>query len=198
MTLSIIVPTYHEAANVPELIARIERVRQSSSFDMEVLLMDDDSRDGIVEVVAALGKPWVRVVVRTANRGLSPAVLDGFHESRGDTLLVMDADMSHPPEKIPEMVAALDAGHDFVIGSRYVMGGSTNDQWGILRWINSQMATVLALPLTTVRDPMSGFFALHRQTFDRADTLNPIGYKIALELLVKCHCRNVCEVPIHF
>ncbi|HNR33585.1 MAG TPA: glycosyltransferase family 2 protein [Candidatus Hydrogenedentes bacterium] len=198
MTLSVIVPTYHEAANVPELIARIERVRETCALDLEVVFMDDDSRDGIVEAVAALNKPWVRVVVRTANRGLSPAVLDGFREARGDTLLVMDADLSHPPEKIPEMIAALDAGHDFALGSRYVPGGSTDDQWGLFRWINSRVATWFALPLTSVRDPMSGFFAIRRETFDRADALNPVGYKIALELLIKCGCKNVCEVPIHF
>lgn len=198
MSVSIIVPTYHEAPNVPELVARIERVREANGLDLEVIFMDDDSRDGIVEAVAALEKSWTRVVVRTANRGLSPAVIDGFREARGEVLFVMDADMSHPPEKIPEMLAMLDSGHDFVLGSRYVPGGSTDDQWGILRWINSRVATLFALPLTSVRDPMSGFFALRRATFEQADALNPVGYKIGLELLVKCRCRNVREVPIHF
>ncbi|MCX5758387.1 MAG: glycosyltransferase family 2 protein [Candidatus Hydrogenedentes bacterium] len=198
MSVSIIVPTYHEAANVPELIARIERVRDAKGIDLEVVFMDDDSGDGIVEAVAALGKPWVRVVVRTTDRGLSLAVLDGFREARGNTFLVMNADMSHPPEKIPEMLAALDAGHDFALGSRYVPGGSSDEPRGFLRWVNRRTVALFALPLTTARDPMSGFFALRRTTFERADALNPVGYAIGLELLAKCRCRNVREVPIHF
>ena len=110
----------------------------------------------------------------------------------------MDADLSHPPEKIPDMVLALHAGQELVIGSRYVAGGSTDDQWGFFRWFNSFIATKLAAPLTTARDPMAGFFAFRKAELDRADYLNPIGYKIGLEVIVKCRLNNVGEVPIHF
>src|SRR5262249_7023890 len=138
-------------------------------------------------------------IVRTHDRGLSPAVLDGLRAARYDVFVVMDADLSHPPEKIPEMVRALQNGADFVIGSRYVAGGTTDAEWGLFRWLNSKVATLLAWPLTSARDPMAGFFALTRPTFERGQTvLNPIGYKIGLELLVKCHCGAVREVPIHF
>lgn len=85
-----------------------------------------------------------------------------------------------------------------MVGSRFVEGGSTDDDWGFLRWLNSRVATLLALPLTSLKDPMSGFFALRRETFDRAQDLNPIGYKIGLELVVKCRCKRTIEVPIHF
>jgi len=197
-SLSIIVPTYCEAQNLPGLIDRIDCVRCEHGLTIEALIMDDDSQDGTEEVVAALGKPWVRLVVRTKDRGLSAAVLDGFRQAQNTILLVMDADLSHPPEKIPEMMDALQAGHDFALGSRYVAGGSTDETWGLLRWINSRVATLLARPFTSVKDPMSGFFALRRETFENAAPLNPIGYKIGLEILVKCHCRRVCEVPIHF
>jgi dolichol-phosphate mannosyltransferase len=67
-----------------------------------------------------------------------------------------------------------------------------------LRWFNSRVATVLALPLVAIRDPMSGYFAMARPTFERGQSFNPVGYKIALELIVKCRCERVVEVPIHF
>ncbi len=197
-SVSVIVPTYREAENLQELVERLERVRDAHALELEVLLMDDDSQDGTVEAVAKLGRPWVRLFVRTENRGLSPAVVDGFRAAKNSVLLVMDADLSHPPEKIPELLAALDAGADFVVGSRYVAGASTGEEWGVLRWVNSQVATLLARPFTSVRDPMSGFFAFRRETFEQADPLNPIGYKIGLEMLVKGRCQKVAEVPIHF
>jgi dolichol-phosphate mannosyltransferase len=111
---------------------------------------------------------------------------------------VMDADLSHPPESIPAILSELRQGSDFVVGSRYVEGGMTDDNWGMLRWLNSRVATVLARPFTSIKDPMSGFFALSRATYAGADELNPIGYKIGLELLVKCRCKRVSEVPISF
>jgi dolichol-phosphate mannosyltransferase len=125
-------------------------------------------------------------------------VLDGFCAAQYDVLLVMDADLSHPPEKIPELLDALTEGADFVIGSRYVGGGATDEDWGILRQINSRAATWLARPFTRACDPMSGFFALRRSTLESGAALNPVGYKIGLEVLVKCACRKVVEIPIHF
>jgi dolichol-phosphate mannosyltransferase len=194
----VIVPTYREAGNIPALVARLDAVRTDHDLELELVLADDNSRDGTEEAVADAGKAWVRLLVRTTDRGLSPAVLDGLRAATHDTLVVMDADLSHPPEKIPELLAALEGGADFAIGSRYAPGGSTDAEWGLFRWLNSRVATVLARPLTSVRDPMSGYFALGRSTLARARELNPIGYKIGLELLVKCGCNRVAEVPIHF
>lgn len=196
--ISIIVPTYHEVGNIPHLLARIDRLRRDMGLTVETLFMDDDSRDGSVEAVAASGFDWARIIVRTENRGLSPAVIDGFRAARYPVLVCMDCDLSHPPEKIPQLILGLDAGQQFMIGSRYVPGASTDDDWGFLRWLNSRIATLLARPLTQIRDPMSGFFALRKHDFDRAQDLNPVGYKIALELIVKCDFDNVGEVPIHF
>ena len=197
-SLSIIVPTYQEAENLPGLLERIDAVRREYGLSLEVLIMDDDSQDGTEEVIAGQPRDWVRLVVRKTNRGLSAAVLDGFRQARNDVLLVMDADLSHPPEKIPEMLEALCAGADFVLGSRYVPGGGTDEEWGFFRWVNSRAATLLAFPFTSAKDPMSGFFAIRRETFDGAGALNPIGYKIGLEILVKCNCQRVEEIPIHF
>ena len=196
--ISIIIPTYREAENIPHILQRLEELRRAHALDLEVLFMDDNSRDGSVEAVAASGFDWARIIVRTTNRGLSPAVIDGFEAARHPVLICMDCDLSHPPEKIPQMILALNAGQQMVIGSRYVPGASTDDDWGFLRWFNSVVATLLARPLTSVRDPMSGFFAMRKADFDRAQYLNPVGYKIALELIVKCGFENVGEVPIHF
>jgi len=110
----------------------------------------------------------------------------------------MDCDLSHPAEKIPTMVLALASGQQMVLGSRYVPGGSTSDDWGVFRWLNSRVATLLARPLTNVKDPMSGFFALRKSDFEQARDLNPVGYKVALELIVKCRFENVGEIPIGF
>jgi dolichol-phosphate mannosyltransferase len=195
--VSVVVPTYREVENIPALVARLEALR-AAGLDLELVLVDDDSRDGTEALVTSLGLPWVRLVIRTADRGLSPAVVEGLRRARGELLVVMDADLSHPPEKIPELLAALRAGADFAVGSRFVAGGSTEAGWGLFRWLNSKVATLLARPLTTLRDPMAGFFALRRETFEAARALDPIGYKIGLELLVKCRCARVVEIPIRF
>jgi dolichol-phosphate mannosyltransferase len=196
--VSVIVPTYREVESLPHLVGRLDAVRAAAGLDLELVVVDDDSRDGTEELVASLGLPWVHLVVRTADRGLSQAVLEGLRRSRRDVLVVMDADLSHPPEKIPELLDALAAGAEMAVGSRFVEGGSTDDDWGVYRWLNSRVATLLALPLTRLADPMSGFFALRRETFERGRDFSPVGYKIGLELLVKCGCTRAVEVPIHF
>ncbi len=197
-SVTVVVPTFREAANLPQLIDRLAAVRAAHGLDLELLIMDDDSHDGSVELVAARPEPWVQLVVRTSDRGLSAAVLDGLRRARGDVLVCMDADLSHPPEALPLLLARLAQGADFVIGSRYVAGGSTSDDWGFVRWFTSRVATLLARPFTNARDPMAGFFALRRSTFQAGHELTPVGYKIGLELLVKCGCERVVEVPIHF
>jgi dolichol-phosphate mannosyltransferase len=163
------------------------------------LFVDDDSRDGSEELVRELGYDWVRMLVRTSDRGLSQAVLEGLRQCDSEFLVVMDADLSHPPEKIPELIEALRRGADFALGSRFVDGGSTDDEWGLFRWLNSRVATLLARPLTHLKDPMSGFFSLRRETYLRGEgRFSPVGYKIGLELLVKCGCIQPAEIPIHF
>lgn len=196
--VTVVVPTFEEVENLPHLVDRLRNMRETAGLALELVIMDDDSRDGSAELVQELDLPWVQLVVRRADRGLSQAVLDGLRRAEGDVLVVMDADLSHPPEKIPEMLDALDRGADAVVGSRFTEGGSTADDWGVLRWVNSRVATLLARPLTPLKDPMSGFFALRRSTFEAGTDFNPVGYKIGLELLIKCRCQRVVEVPIHF
>jgi dolichol-phosphate mannosyltransferase len=196
--IDVIVPTFREALNIPLLIERLAALRNAHDLDLQLTIVDDNSRDGTVEATERLNLPWVKLIVRTSERGLSSAVLEGMKHTDRGTIVVMDADLSHPPEAIPRMLSELADGSDFAIGSRYVEGGGTDDNWGLFRWLNSRVATLMALPFTRVKDPMSGFFALRRVTYANADFLNPIGYKIGLELLVKCRCSRVAEVPIAF
>ncbi len=199
LAVAVIVPTFREAENLPVLVPRIAAALEKAQLSFEIVVVDDNSPDATRDVCAELAKQYpVRLEVRLTDRGLSSAVIHGMRQAQGDVLVVLDADLSHPPEKIPELVQTLANGADFVIGSRYVAGGTTAGSWGLFRWLNSKVATLLAWPLTSSSDPMAGFFALRRSAFEAARNLDPIGYKIALELLVKCKCTDVREVPIHF
>jgi len=198
--LSIVVPTYREGENILPLVRRI-RAALEPAVEYEIVFVDDNSRDGTdarVRELQGQGAP-VRLIVRESERGLSSAVLRGFREARGDLLLCMDADMSHPPEAIPTMLRAqAEQQADLVVGSRYVAGGGVEKGWGLYRWANSLVALTLARPLTKVRDNGAGFFLLPRRVFEQGRDLNPIGYKMLLEVSVKCPCRKVVEVPIQF
>lgn len=198
VAVSIIIPTYREAENIPDLLKQIDRVRQQHALDLELLIMDDDSRDGTEQIITESGYSWVRLHLRKTDRGLSQAVLDGLRLAKGQVCVVMDADLSHPPDRIPALLAEVNDGADFVIGSRYIGGGSTDATWGVFRWVNSKVATILARPFTRLKDPMAGFMAFPRSILNDGAPLTPVGYKIGLELLVKCRCQDVREIPIHF
>src|SRR5262245_51915385 len=196
---SVVVPTYQEAENLPLLVERITAA--ITHCPHEIIIVDDNSHDGTDHAVAGLREEGhaVRLIIRTDERGLGSAVLRGFHEAKGDVLVCMDADLSHPPEMLPRMIDTLKQNQaEFVIGSRYVEGGTTDAEWSLFRKLNSTVATLMARPFCRVRDPLAGFFALPRAVFERAGALNPIGYKVGLELIVKCGCSRIAELPIHF
>lgn len=197
---SIIVPTYREAGNLESLISRIASATRLGEWMIEIVIVDDDSQDGTEEILRRLaGSHPVRWMVRRGERGLASAVLAGFRDAKFDRFVVLDADLQHPPELIPELLQRLDdPGCDFVLGTRYTDAGLIVESWPWARRVASRLATLSARPLARVSDPMSGFFALPRRTWERTDRLDPVGYKIALELIVKGRCRNVAEVPIRF
>jgi dolichol-phosphate mannosyltransferase len=140
------------------------------------------------------------VVVRKDKKGLASAVTDGFGMVATDTIVVMDADLQHPPEVIPSLIKAIRDGADIAIASRYVPGGGTAG-WSRTRKIISSGAITLAHVLLPgsrrVKDPMSGFFAFKRSVISGV-RLDPVGYKILLELLVVGKASRVAEVPFMF
>lgn len=199
-SVSVIVPTYLEAENLRALVPRLAAALESAGLRGEIVVVDDDSRDGTEELCAELARVHpLRLVVRRGERGLATAVIRGMREASGEVFVVMDADLSHPPEKVPELVSALsDPAVDIAVGSRYVPGGGIEEDWGRLRRLDSWVATTLARPLTGCKDPMAGFFAVRRSTVEAAQPLEPIGYRILLEIIVRAGCRNIAEVPIFF
>jgi len=197
--ISVIIPTYNERQNATGLIGRLCEVFAAASIsDFEILVMDDDSPDGTAAAVNALGNPRARAVNRKGRpRGLSYAVIDGFKEAQGDILGVMDADWSHPVETVPLLVRALEQGSEVAVGSRYVAGGGIHN-WPAHRVFISRTACRLARPVTPVKDSTSGFFFLRKRVLENVD-LNPLGFKIGLEVYVKArHGGKVREVPYVF
>ncbi|MCG3127324.1 MAG: Polyprenol monophosphomannose synthase [Phycisphaerae bacterium] len=194
---SIVVPTYNERENLAPLARRV--FASVLPADAELLIVDDNSPDGTADVAAALAAEYpVRCHVRHGQRGLATAVIAGMRAARGTRIVVMDADLSHPPEMIPTLLAALDADDvQMAIGSRFVPGGRVDLHWPLHRRLNSLLGRLLARPLTPVRDMMSGFFAVRRADVD-LERLAPVGYKIALELIVRQHWTRVVELPISF
>ena len=171
--LSIVVPTFQEGENIRPLVTRIAAVMNKVSMPYEAIVVDDNSKDGSVEIINELAEEGypVRIISRIGTRGLSTAVICGFHEARGDILACMDADLSHPPEALLWLIKVFENSEvEFAIGSRYVLGASTAESWGLFRWVNSKLATLLARPFTQVKDPMSGFFMLPRTVFEQART----------------------------
>jgi dolichol-phosphate mannosyltransferase len=197
--LSLIVPTYNERENLPLLAERIHK--SLNNYDYEILIVDDDSPDGTAQLAQTLAEIYpIKVICRKGERGLASAVIAGFDHARGEVLGVIDADLQHPPEMIPELLREMQAGLEVVIASRYIPGGGV-EGWHLSRKIISKGATALArilLPsIRRVKDPLSGFFLLKRKVIQDVK-LKPIGYKILLEVLAKGRVNKVKEVPYTF
>jgi dolichol-phosphate mannosyltransferase len=197
--LSVIVPTYNEAGALPLLIRRLSAALEGAQIPYEIVVVDDSSPDGTGELAERLAASYpIRVLRRPAKAGLASAVLDGIRIASGDLIGVMDADLSHPPEVIPTMVRAIEQtpGVDLAVGSRYVRGGRIED-WPLRRTIVSAVANLLTRWLTPVKDATSGFFVIRRAALEGV-SLNPIGFKIGLEVIARARYRGYVEVPYVF
>jgi dolichol-phosphate mannosyltransferase len=197
--ISLIIPTYNEKDNVGPLVARIAKAL--SGYKYEIVFVDDNSKDGTIDVANALAAQYpVKVVVRKDERGLATAVVHGLKFVSGNIVGVMDADLQHPPEKLPDLIKAIEGGADMAIGSRYIPGGGVPN-WDMTRKIISKGALMvchLLLPSTAkVKDPLAGFFMFRREKVDVAK-LKPIGYKISLEIMLTGDFKNIVEVPYIF
>jgi hypothetical protein len=194
--VTVIVPTLNEAGNIQPLIQRLAAAFAGRD-DWEVLFVDDDSSDGTgTEIRRAETRHPVRLIVREGEKGLASAVLRGIDSTDAPVVVVMDADLSHPPEVAPKLADAVAAGAEVAIGSRYVPGGGT-EGWSKVRLFLSRGAALLTRGLTSARDPGAGFFAIRRPLI-AGSNLKVEGFKILLEILAKLRPSTIVEVPIQF
>lgn len=197
---SIILPTYNEKENIPVIIEKIEKVLAAGSF--EIVIVDDNSPDGTYETARKIAqqKPHIQAIKRIHEKGLSSAVIHGFSAARGKYFIVMDADMQHDETVLGIFVKKFDNGADVIVGTRKADGGGI-ENWSASRRFISWGATMLAkITLRqTTSDPMSGFFGITRQLFDRiADKMNPRGFKILLEVLHHANNAKIEEIGYVF
>jgi dolichol-phosphate mannosyltransferase len=200
--LALVIPTLREAENIGGLLVHIRSVLDPLGMAYEILVVDDDSRDGTEEIVSAIAQkdPRVRLLIRKGERGLSGAVLYGWRQTDAAILGVMDADLQHPPELLPALIAAIFSGNDMAIGSRYTAGGQLGKWNPVRKWLS--MAAIWATwpiqrPGIRAHDPMTGFFLVRRACIDGI-TFQPSGFKLLLEILVRGRLRSVAEVPLAF
>jgi len=196
--VSIIIPTLNEAENIDAIVS--QALAAAEKFSPEIIVVDDGSRDGTREKTLELGKSRpVRLLARDGVRdGLAGAVLAGGRAALADVVVVMDADLSHPPERLPDLIQPVqDRAADMSIGSRYAPGGSTPG-WPWVRRAMSRSASALAWPLTDCHDALSGFFCVRRKRLTEIPA-DAAGFKIALEVVVRGgdHLR-IREIPITF
>ncbi|MDP2684193.1 MAG: polyprenol monophosphomannose synthase [bacterium] len=201
MNLSIIIPTLNERGSLPllfdELIPVFTKLKDNDC-QTELIIVDDNSDDGTQQFIKDFSQnsPFPIKLIERKERGLATAVIRGFEESNSELLCVMDADLSHPPNLIPKLVENSKC-FDVVLPCRNMPGGGA-EEWPIHRKLTSMLATSLVKFVgIKARDPMSGFFLIHKKVIDGVE-LNPIGYKILIEILVKGNYKNFIEVPYIF
>jgi dolichol-phosphate mannosyltransferase len=200
LPFSIVIPTYNEAGGIEKLVRAVAEVFKTNDLDGEMIVVDDNSPDGTGAIVDRLSAELpVRCLHRPGKLGLSSGVIDGWKFARPESVALgaMDADFSHDIEILPKMVAALESGeYGLAIGSRYVPGGGITN-WPAKRIITSKVACMLARPLTSVKDITSGYFLVRREALEGVE-LDPIGFKIGLEVVAKAHYGRALEVPYVF
>ncbi len=200
--LALVIPTLYEAGNLLALLDRVRDALDPLDLDYEILIVDDDSCDGTVDIVRALAQedPRIRLLVRTGQRGLSGAILHGWENTDAAIVGVMDADFQHPPELLPELTAAIALGCDLVIGSRYTPGGKLG-KWNPFRKLLSAVAVWATWPIQRVglraKDPMSGFFFVRRDCL-AGIAFEQAGFKLLLDILVRARISSVREIPFAF
>jgi dolichol-phosphate mannosyltransferase len=197
LPVSIIIPTLNEVENIAPLVSEILAAAKPLH---EIIFVDGHSTDGTPDVIRSFGANHpIRLIEQNSDEpGLAAAIVAGATAASGALLLIMDADLSHPPERINDLLAPLQTGvADMVIGSRYVEGGSTPG-WPFWRRMLSRAGSGLAYPLTGVHDCMCGFFAIARSRLIEL-AAPAVGFKIAFEVIVRGRpTLRVIEIPIAF
>lgn len=194
--LSLVIPTLNEAAGIVAFLDALLAVTAGMG-EVEVLVVDDASGDGTAALARERLGDAGRVIERRGPRSLAWSVIEGWERARGAVLGVMDADLSHPPELLPRLLGEIEAGGvDVALASRYARGGGT-EGWPRRRQLTSRFASSLARSLVSVQDPLSGYLLFRREVIEGV-ALHPIGWKIALEVLVRGRYAGVAEVPFVF
>jgi dolichol-phosphate mannosyltransferase len=199
---SLVVPTLNEAGNIDNLLTALTDALRETPYEYEIVVVDDGSTDGTVEKV----RDWterdarIRFFSRKGERGLAGAVLYGWSQSRANLLGVIDADLQHPPELLPELLKQVEHA-DIAIASRYARSQGTKG-WNPVRAAVSRLSTLAASPLLSkknlqVTDPMSGFFVVRRRCIEGL-TFQTTGFKLLLEVLVRGRIRTARELPYQF
>ncbi len=204
VNFSLIVPTYNESKNLAKLVEILTRLLNDYFGDSyELIIVDDDSPDLTWQVGLELmpNYPQLRVMRRQGEKGLSTAVIRGWQASQGEILGVIDGDLQHPPETLLNMLDEMTKGADLVVASRHVEGGGVSD-WGFIRRFLSRGAQMLGLMILPnvigrVSDPMSGYFMVRRSAIANCP-MNPLGYKILIEVLGRGNIGSVAEVGYVF
>jgi dolichol-phosphate mannosyltransferase len=196
--VSVVLPTYNEVESLPVIVPRIVGTLREAGIACEVIVVDDDSPDGTADAAERLsGELPVRVVRRREERGLATAVLRGFAEAQAPICIVLDADGSHPISALPAMVRMIeDDKADIVVGSRNIKGGGSHN-WPLFSQLKSKLAAALTFGLTSMTDPTTGLMAVRKSLLPGL-ALDPVGWKIVLEIVVKAAPARVAEVPIVF
>ncbi|MBD2666148.1 dolichyl-phosphate beta-D-mannosyltransferase [Richelia sinica FACHB-800] len=201
---SLVIPTFKERDNIENIVKILSELLDNFIPDnYELIVVDDDSPDRTWEVAQSLlpDYPQLRVMRRQQERGLSSAVIRGWQVARGDVLGVIDGDLQHPPEVLTQLLEKVQQGADLAVASRHVDGGGVSS-WSVVRRFLSRGAQVLGLiilpgVLGRVSDPMSGYFMVKRSAIANV-TLNPVGYKILLEVIGRGMVREIGEVGYVF
>jgi dolichol-phosphate mannosyltransferase len=203
--VSIIIPTYNESKNIIKILHHIGEILPKN-ISTQTIVVDDNSPDGTGKIVEdylknvkKIADNTIEIIHRKTKDGLGSAILKGIQQAKGDTIVVMDCDFSHPPQIIPKLIESIKKyQYDIVVASRYIKGGKIQG-WSVKRKIMSKFATLIAkkgLGIDT-KDPMSGFFAFKRSII-KGLNIDAIGFKILLEILVKTKGVNIKEIPYTF
>lgn len=202
--LSLVIPTYNEGKNIQKLVHLLSQCLDEAIPEAyELIVVDDNSPDGTWEIATQMMPEYsqLRVMRRVEERGLSTAVIRGWQVARGAVLGVIDADLQHPPELLLKLWGEIRRGADLAVASRHVEGGGVSD-WSVVRRFLSRGAQTLGLILLPgvigrVSDPMSGYFLVRRRCIE-GRTLNPLGYKILIEVLARGRVPWIGEVGYVF
>ena len=199
--LSIVVPTYNESGNVEELARQVKEALNGVDYDIWFV---DDSNDDTPDVLEELCKKDKRCRYKHREdrdqTGLATAVIEGFHMADGEILACMDADLQHPPAILRPMYAAMLSGADMCIPSRLIKGGSDGGLNIVRKFVSGTarwMGKAALSSLRNISDPTSGLFMFKKEMLNGAD-LQPIGWKIMVEVVAMCEYRLIVEIPYEF